>query len=144
MIVEKMQEIDLPRVAQLEALCFRYHWSLEQCIDEYKHNPYSIGFLVKEAEEIFGYAFLWEQYDICQLSRIGIDPKYRHKKAATFLLETMMKHAKQKGCLTMSLDCRVGNRPALALYESCGFQCVHVAKKYYSDGEDAAVMVRKL
>ena len=42
----------------------------------------------------------------------------------------------------MTLEVRVGNVPALALYKKLGFKKAGVRKKYYEDnGEDAYIMV---
>lgn len=42
------------------------------------------------------------------------------------------------------LEVRVTNYPAISLYEKFGFKKVRVIKGYYSDGEDAYVMVLRL
>lgn len=42
------------------------------------------------------------------------------------------------------LEVRVSNMPAIKLYEKLGFKIIRVVPMYYSDGEDAYIMARKL
>ena len=42
------------------------------------------------------------------------------------------------------LEVRVTNEPAIALYKKLGFEITRTINGYYSDGEDAYVMTKKL
>jgi ribosomal-protein-alanine N-acetyltransferase len=42
------------------------------------------------------------------------------------------------------LEVRISNIPAIRLYEKYGFRKARIIKGYYSDGEDAYVMVKRL
>ena len=54
----------------------------------------------------------------------------------------MMQAAVDVGVQYMTLEVRVSNEPALALYKKLGFKKAGVRKKYYEDnGEDAYIMV---
>ena len=53
--------------------------------------------------------------------------------------------ARKMAITKILLEVRVGNKPAICLYESCGFRREGVRKKYYTDtGEDALVYVRSI
>ena len=52
--------------------------------------------------------------------------------------------AKSMAVETISLEVRISNHAAIALYEKCGFSRAIVRKNYYSDGEDALLMVYSL
>ena len=44
----------------------------------------------------------------------------------------------------VNLEVRVSNVKAIALYQKFGFKNVAVRKRYYSNGEDAYLMIKKL
>ena len=44
----------------------------------------------------------------------------------------------------VNLEVRVSNVKAIALYQKFGFKNVSVRKRYYSNGEDAYLMIKEL
>ena len=45
-----------------------------------------------------------------------------------------------EGVTDITLEVRVSNDPAIALYRSFGFEEAGVRRRYYQDGEDALIM----
>jgi ribosomal-protein-alanine N-acetyltransferase len=75
---------------------------------------------------------------------IAVLPQGRRKGVAQALMTTAMKgmlHYKSKLCY---LEVRVTNDPGVLLYKKIGFEVSRTLKGYYSDGEDAYVMTKKL
>jgi ribosomal-protein-alanine N-acetyltransferase len=75
---------------------------------------------------------------------IAVLPKYRRKGVASALLNTAMdgmRFYKAKQCY---LEVRVTNDGGVALYKKLGFEVSRSVRGYYSDGEDAYVMSKKL
>jgi ribosomal-protein-alanine N-acetyltransferase len=75
---------------------------------------------------------------------IAVLPKYRRKGVASTLLNTAMdgmRFYKAKQCY---LEVRVTNDAGVALYKKLGFEVSRSVHGYYSDGEDAYVMSKKL
>ncbi len=143
MIFEEMTAEDLSRVLKLEQTCFKEPWNEKDCLYELEENPFSHGWVLKD-DDIVGYAFLWETFEMAQLARIGIDPKSRNKGYGQFLLENLIQRAKEAECEYMSLEVRESNIPAIHLYEKNGFITVNLSKGYYPDGENAIVMTLAL
>jgi ribosomal-protein-alanine N-acetyltransferase len=52
-----------------------------------------------------------------------------------------MRQYKAKDCY---LEVRVSNSPAMAMYKKLTFEISRTVRGYYADGEDAAIMTRKL
>jgi ribosomal-protein-alanine N-acetyltransferase len=75
---------------------------------------------------------------------IAVLPQGRRKGVAHELMTTALKgmvYYKAKLCY---LEVRVTNDPGVALYKKLGFEVSRTMKGYYSDGEDAYVMTKKL
>lgn len=143
MIFEEMTTEDLSRVLELEKLCFKEPWNDKDCLYELEENPFSHGWILKD-DDIVGYAFLWETFEMAQLARIGVDPKLRNRGYGQTLLKNLIERAKEAECEYMSLEVRESNIPALRLYEKNGFITVNLSKGYYPDGENAVVMTLAL
>ncbi len=67
---------------------------------------------------------------------IAVAPADRKRGVGKALISYALSLAK-----TAFLEVRESNLAARALYESCGFRAAGIRKKYYSDGENAVVMI---
>jgi ribosomal-protein-alanine N-acetyltransferase len=75
---------------------------------------------------------------------IAVLPRFRRRGVASALLNTAMdgmRFYKAKQCY---LEVRVTNDAGVALYKKLGFDVSRSVHGYYSDGEDAYVMSKKL
>ncbi|MGN1275637.1 MAG: ribosomal protein S18-alanine N-acetyltransferase [Floccifex sp.] len=143
MIFREMTDKDLNCILELEANCFKEPWNEKECLYELHENPFSHGWILED-DGIVGYAFLWETFEMAQVARIGIDSSFRKKGYGHVLLQYLIQRAKEQGCEFITLEVRVSNEAALALYKKNNFIQVNVSKRYYPDGEDAIVMTRAL
>ncbi|MEN2999814.1 MAG: N-acetyltransferase [Acidilobaceae archaeon] len=79
------------------------------------------------------------------LVSIAVRAPYRRMGIGSALLrETIDVVDKFYNAESLYLEVRVTNYPAISLYEKFGFKKARVVKGYYSDGEDAYVMVLRL
>lgn len=74
------------------------------------------------------------------LMNIAVDPAGQQKGVATQILHRLTVDAIDRGVTDLTLEVRVNNAAALALYRRFGFAPVGVRKKYYVDGVDALIM----
>ena len=140
-----MSEADLPQILQLEQRCFpESPWPKAEYLYELNENPFSCLRVLEEDGRIVGYIDWWILYDKAQLANIAVDPDFRGRGYARAMLEECIRDANAKGCETLSLEARVSNAPALALYRSYGFIDAAIRKNYYENGEDAILMVLPL
>jgi [ribosomal protein S18]-alanine N-acetyltransferase len=90
---------------------------------------------------IVGYAGLWLMMDEGHVTTIGVHPDHRGQGAGELLFLGLADIAAQMGAARMTLEVRVSNQPAQALYRKYGLEIAGVRKRYYSDnGEDAYIM----
>ena len=79
--------------------------------------------------------------DAWHLMNIAVDPAARRRGIATALLTELLERAGREGQYT--LEVRLSNQPAIALYERFGFQSAGLRRGYYHDNkEDALIMWR--
>ena len=72
---------------------------------------------------------------------LTVDPAWHGRRLGTLLLLALARAAPSWGVRRLTLEVRVGNAPARALYHRFGFAPVGVRKNYYAEtGEDAIVM----
>ncbi len=70
--------------------------------------------------------------------------EYRQKGFAKTLLKNAITDCENRGMQKIFLEVRENNFSAIKLYQSFGFKQISVRKKYYSDGENAVVMLREI
>lgn len=138
--IRKACETDIPAIAMLEKLCFHTPWP-----EEFIHNDLVLSqndYLILEKDSRpAGYAGMWIISGEANLNNICIHPDFRGNGYGRELLCALMQVALDRGVNAMTLEVRVGNSPAIALYEKMGFRIEGIRKKYYQDnGEDACIM----
>jgi len=94
-----------------------------------------------ELRSIVGYAGLWLMTDEAHITTIAVDPEYQGNGIGELLLLGLIERSVQIGAHWLTLEVRVTNRVAQALYEKYTFKEMGLRRRYYSDnGEDALVM----
>lgn len=90
---------------------------------------------------IVGFAGLWIMLDEAHITTIGITPEHRRRSLGELLFVALVDEAVQRGARWVTLEVRVSNEPAQALYRKYGFEVQGTRRNYYSDNaEDAYIM----
>jgi ribosomal-protein-alanine N-acetyltransferase len=89
--------------------------------------------------EVVGYSGLMLVLPEAHITSVTVDPQRRGSRIGTRLMLRMCQEALAAGANSLTLEVRVSNRNAQALYERFGMAPVGVRKRYYKD-EDALVM----
>ena len=96
--------------------------------------------LAYDGENIAGYLIFNLIMDQSELLRITVDEAYRCAGIGHKLMESYTEEIKSIAESSL-LEVRASNVPAIALYESCGYERLATRKNYYSEPvEDAIVM----
>ena len=140
-----MRVEDVDAVLDIERLSFPLPWSRESFIREICEIDNSHLLVVTEDEgaraDLMGYACWWEVVDECHITNFAVAPAHRRKGVADFLLERVLEDAKGRDLHRATLEVRLGNVAAIALYEKWGFTAAAMRPRYYPDNrEDALVM----
>ena len=135
-----MQKADVPRIAEMERLCFRSPWSESSLLGELKNNiaHYRVGEI---DGVIMAYGGRWVMYGEAHITNVAVHPDYRGQGYGKKLMENMIETALFHHAVSMTLEVRVSNTVAQNLYTSMGFEVAGRRKKYYTDtGEDGLIM----
>lgn len=81
--------------------------------------------------------------DEATLFNLAVDPAYQRRGLGRELLQYLIAELEQRGILTLWLEVRASNHPAIALYEQLDFNEVSVRRNYYptADGKEDAVIM---
>jgi ribosomal-protein-alanine N-acetyltransferase len=90
---------------------------------------------------LVGYAGLWLMVDEAHVTTIGVNPEYRGQGVGELLFLGLVDISREMKAQRMTLEVRVSNASAQALYRKYGLEVAGMRKRYYSDnGEDAYIM----
>lgn len=128
----------------LERICFSVPWTRQQLRCELPDERHE--FLVAEQNEtLLGYVGMMHVLDEGYISNVAVAPEARRKGVASALIREMIDRAKTLELAFLSLEVRVSNEPAIALYGGFGFEPVGRRKNYYEQPrEDAIIMTKYL
>ena len=87
-----------------------------------------------------GFAGQMSVDDEAHVNNIAVDPDVAGPALGTVLLYDLVRTALARGAAHLTLEVRVGNEPALALYRRFGMAPVGVRPNYYPGRRDALVM----
>jgi ribosomal-protein-alanine N-acetyltransferase len=142
---EKMQLSDLDRVIDIELNNYPVPWSKKLMQDCLKEGYHSI--ILKQDEEIIGYAFLLTAYDESHLLNMCIDSQYQGNGYGRKLLGYLENICRYSHSKTFLLEVRESNLIAQKLYTNFGFSQIGLRKNYYrciEGRENALVMTKQL
>ena len=138
--IRPLSATDLPQVIAIERRAFTSPWSLGMFVLELS-KPSGICLAAVRGTEIVGYVFCARYDEAYHVMTLATAPEHRREGIAAALLDAVIERAGIDANYT--LEVRVSNHGAIALYERYGFRGVGTRPRYYADnGEDAIVMWR--
>ncbi len=165
-----MTVADLPQIAEIEAESFPSAWPSSAYKRELQTNNLARYLVVvrhdapvREArgvqrllsavrtrfggeppppvEYVVGFIGVWFMVDETHIVTVAVRESERRKGVGELLLLAAFDLSREKGVPALTLECRVSNTAAQALYEKYGFQRLGIRKRYYTDNnEDAVIM----
>ena len=140
LIFRQMQLDDVSAVSKLETELFPDPWPKKSFINEVLAEKISFPFIVEENNEIIGYIICWYYLNELHIGNIAVTRDRQGTGIGKFLLQNVFEMFSDFG--KSFLEVRETNIIAIKLYNSFGFKATYRRKSYYSNGEDALVMVK--
>lgn len=100
--------------------------------------------VLKENNNILGFAGIWITPDTVELNNIVIKKDSRGKGYSKVLLEKLIEISKETSREIFTLEVSEENFVAINLYKKYGFENVGLRKKYYKGKYDAILMSKKI
>lgn len=136
-----MRRRHLRSVLRIEAQVYPRPWSLGLFMSELALRSARAYYVAKVGGTVVGYAGLMLTGDDAHVTTIAVDPEWHRHKVATRLLLNMAHIARERRAGSLTLEVRVSNHGAQALYRQFGFQPVGIRRNYYTEiNEDALIM----
>ena len=142
LIVEPLRRRHLPGVMPIERASYPRPWTVGVLHSEIEmmrcgERHYLVA---RDGNEVVGYGGLMFVVDDAHLTNLAVTPERQRQGIATRMLAELAWAAIDRGCSALTLEVRVSNTGAQALYRAFGFVPAGVRKRYYENVEDAIVM----
>lgn len=144
MKIVEMNHSHTETLADLEKLCFSRPWS-QKSLDDQVDLPQAYFVTAMEGEAILGYGGMHCAARECYIDNIAVFRHQRRRGVATAILHALEVEAHRRNSEFMSLEVRVSNRVAIALYRGFGFQQEGRRRNFYDEPmEDAWILTKWL
>ena len=140
--LEQMTDAHVAQIAQLEKQCFSEPWS-ENSVASELSNPLSLWLVAMDGDALAGYVGSQSVMGESDMMNIAVDAHYRRQGIAQALVEALVTQLREKGNHSLTLEVRISNQPAIALYEKLGFEQVGKRLNYYRNPKEDALILRK-
>ena len=136
-MIRKATVGDALKIADLDGRMFEDSLDFNFIHNDLSNNPMAYYFVYEENDNIVGYINCWVS-DNTEILNFCVEPEYRKQGIGSKLFQEVEKVTSGD----ISLEVRVSNTNAINFYTKRGFKKVAIRKGYYSNGEDAILMVR--
>jgi [ribosomal protein S18]-alanine N-acetyltransferase len=139
--ISAMRRRHLRGVLRIEAQVYPRPWTFGLFLSEIGQRASRLYVVARVGGEVVGYAGVFRAVDDGHITTVAVDPAWHRHGIATRMLLVLARGAIQRGCANLTLEVRMSNSGARALYQRFGFVPAGVRKGYYPEtGEDALVM----
>ena len=135
-----MAERHIHDMAALERACFSAPWSADSLREELE-NPHAVfRVAVDETGSVLGYVGMHHLLDEGFITNVAVSPSARRQGVGKALLADLAAYGTAHSLYRITLEVRVGNTPAITLYEGEGYVRDGVRPGFYRNpAEDAAI-----
>ena len=136
-----MRRRHLRSVLRIESQVYPRPWSLSLFLSELALRTSRYYLVARVDGVVVGYAGLMFTGDDGHVTTIAVDPEWHRAKIGSRLMVELARAALDRGARNLTLEVRVSNTGAQAMYERFGFANAGIRKNYYVEtNEDALVM----
>ncbi|MEM9770292.1 MAG: ribosomal protein S18-alanine N-acetyltransferase [Cyanobacteria bacterium P01_D01_bin.73] len=150
-VLREIAEADLDEVLALDQRALGGLWNRKGYLAEFDSDtsallglwsvpPENTASESNDTAQLIGLACTWFIVDEAHITAIAIDPNHQRQGLGQLLLVALLRASQQKGMKRATLEVNCNNAAAIALYEKFGFKQVGIRKKYYPNGDNAAIL----
>ena len=140
--IKPMEKSDVDAVIAIEEKAYGSHnWSKDSFMGELSNDLARYFSVFDENEKLIAYCGCWQILEEVHITNIAVDIDFRQRHIGEAMLKTIIDECYRNMAKYITLEVRVGNKPAIGLYEKYGFKSLGTRKGYYQDNnEDALIM----
>ncbi len=148
--VREATDEDIPAILELEQLCFKAPWNRQNILYEMHENPVANVWVIELEEKsqnlksVVGFCDYWHTFDSATIAQIAVHPSLHRKQLGSAMMDEIINDCYAKKVRTLTLEVRADNEKAINFYLKHGFKKELVKPHYYSNGDDAIYMTRKV
>ena len=142
--IRDLELSDLIRIEEIEKRAYPTPWSRSMFAGELaKPSSICLGAFDSQNGGLVGYLIISRYVDAWHVMNVAVAPEHRRQGIAGRLLCELFDRTGAEDRRGYTLEVRVSNSDAIALYEKLGFRSHGVRRGYYTDNrEDALIMWR--
>ncbi|HEX2044840.1 MAG TPA: ribosomal protein S18-alanine N-acetyltransferase [Gaiellaceae bacterium] len=139
--IRRLTLTDLGDIERIEQRVYPTPWSRSMFAGELaKPASISLGAFTDDGR-LLGYLIVSRYVDAWHVMNVAVDTECRRSGVASMLLDRLFELTAGDSRRGYTLEVRVSNRAAIALYERFGFEASGMRRGYYTDNrEDALIM----
>ncbi|MBA4179545.1 MAG: ribosomal-protein-alanine N-acetyltransferase [Anaerolinea sp.] len=141
LILRRMEPADISAVVEVERSAFGHNWPATAFERELTQNRMARYVVLDTGSEIAGFGGIWLMVDEAHVVTVAVPPRYRRHGLGRLIVHGLVQLAQCEGMLDATLECRVSNTAARALYARYGFYEVGLRPRYYQDTQEDAVVM---
>jgi len=144
--IEPLQKEHLEQIVKLDQICFGGLWTKGAYEREIASpNSCLLGLvqssLIPTEQNLIGIGCFWAIVEEAHITLLGIHPNYRRQGWGELLLSHLLEAAIRWRLERATLEVRVSNQAAIALYRKLGFEIAGRRTDYYpAPPEDALIL----
>ncbi|HEY4333589.1 MAG TPA: ribosomal protein S18-alanine N-acetyltransferase [Ilumatobacteraceae bacterium] len=142
LVIEPMRRKDVAAIQVIERQVYPLPWSptvfnneIEMARQDQRY--YICAF---RAGQLLGYAGMMLVADEGHITNVAVDPNRQREGVGRRMLADLAWEARRRRCEGLTLEVRISNSAAQALYHQFGFEPAGIRQRYYENVEDAIVM----
>lgn len=142
-VIEPMRRRHVKAVQAIELQVYPRPWSVALFQSELALRETRTYLVARIGRDVVGYGGLMMTMTDGHITTIAVDPQRQRHGIGARLLLALAREARVRGAEALTLEVRLSNRAAQALYRKFGFAPVGVRTGYYQDAagtEDALIM----
>ncbi len=135
---------DAREVSELEKAVFGSSAWTEKDFLESLALSYTCYLIAREGDALAGSCGLRNMCGEADITNVMVAPEYRRQGIGELMLRELMRRGREMGIRAFCLEVRLGNLPAIRLYEKLGFVQEGIRPRFYTDPvEDARIMWKR-
>lgn len=138
-----MEDRDVEAVSILNDTAFSMPWKPEDFL-HLVQDENSLYYVAEEGDRIVGSLGVTNVLSEGNINNVVVDESYRGQGIATRMMDLLFEEGEKMGIVDYTLEVRVSNEAAIALYEKMGFVSEGIRPRFYEKPvEDAMIMWRR-